>query len=116
VLALRLHRTGDGWQAALGAVPQGATSAGGQLWLARYVDAQATDVRAGENRGVILRHDRVVRQLYGPWKFGTDAISQSVELPAGKAPWGLTAFVQDALGNVWQSLDLGVATCAAQTL
>lgn len=113
-IALRLEHAGNGWRAALGAAPKGRTADGAQLWLARYVNDQVTDVKAGENRGVTLHHDRVVRQLYGPWKFDGAAVSRSVELPAQDAPWGLTAFVQDAQGSVLQSLDLDATSCVAQ--
>lgn len=113
-IALRLEHVGTGWRAALGAVPKGNATGEAQLWLARYVDDQVTDVKAGENRGVTLHHDRVVRQLYGPWKFDGAAVSQSVELPAQDSPWGLTAFVQDAQGEVLQSLALEASACAAQ--
>lgn len=118
-LALRLRRVGDGWQAALGAAPadkagnagEGAVGADAQIWLARYIDEQTTAVRAGENTGVNLHHDRVVRELFGPWKFGNDPVSQRVDLPAETSPWGVTAFVQDSQGNVLQSLDLKAAAC-----
>ncbi|MDQ3159909.1 MAG: DUF1223 domain-containing protein, partial [Pseudomonadota bacterium] len=67
-LTIRLQQTELGWQANLGAAQVGVSPpAGAQVWLARYVDAQSSVVRAGENRGVTLRNDRVVRQLSGPW-------------------------------------------------
>lgn len=113
-LALRLSRNGSNWQAAVGAAPRGEIPAGAQLWLARYVDAQTTAVRAGENRGVTLRHDRVVRQLSGPWPLTGAAIAQPVPLPAEAAPWGVTAFVQDAQGVILQSLSLHADGCLAQ--
>ncbi len=115
VLALRLQREGQGWQAALGATPIGAPVAGAQVWLARYVDAQTTQVRAGENRGSSLRHDRVVRQLSGPWPLAEAALSQRIALAAESAPWGVTAFVQDAQGNLLQSLSLP-ASCSGKSL
>jgi hypothetical protein len=112
-LALRLHRAGAGWQATVAASPSKPLGDDARLWLARYVDGQTTAVRAGENRGVTLHHDRVVRQLSGPWQIGADAVSQRMALPAEAAPWGVTAFVQDASGRVLQSLDLPVARCPA---
>lgn len=111
-LTLGLQRAGKGWQATLGAAPIGAPVAEAQVWLARYVDAQTTQVRAGENRGVALRHDRVVRQLSGPWPLGDAAVSQRIALSAETAPWGVTAFVQDARGEVLQSLSLAHADCS----
>lgn len=110
-LALRLQRDGEGWQAALGATPIGASGDGAQIWLARYVDAQTTQVRAGENRGSTLRHDRVVRELLGPWPLGNTTSSQRIPLRAETAPWGVTAFVQNARGEILQSLSLAAAAC-----
>ncbi len=113
-LALRLQRDGqgEGWQAALGVTPIGAPVAGAQVWLAYYVDAQTTQVRAGENRGDTLRHDRVVRELLGPWPLGSGTSSRRIPLRVESAPWGVTAFVQDAPGGILQSLSLPAATCA----
>lgn len=111
-LTLGLQRAGKGWQAMLGAAPIGAPVVGAQVWLARYVDAQTTKVRAGENRGVALRHDRVVRQLSGPWPLGDAAVSQRIALSADTAPWGVTAFVQSARGEILQSLSLPAAGCS----
>ena len=61
---------------------------------------------------VHLHHDRVVRHLWGPWPLGTTALSQRVSLRAPSPRWGLTAFVQDARGHVWQSLNLPARGCA----
>ena len=113
-LALRLQRDGEGWQVALGVAPMGTPDPGAQVWLARYVDAQTTRVLAGENRGGTLRHDRVVRELLGPWPLGGATSSHRIALRAEQAPWGLTAFVQNARGSVLQSLSLAAAACAAQ--
>lgn len=110
-LALRLQRDGAGWHAALGAAPVGAPVAGAQVWLARYEDAQSTQVRAGENRGATLRHDRVVREFYGPWPLRNDAVSQRIALRPENAAWGVVAFVQAPDGEVLQSLGLAAVTC-----
>lgn len=111
-LTLHLQPTAKGWQANIGAAAVGAPPTGAQLWVARYIDAQVTDVRAGENQGVTLHHDRVVRQLSGPWPLpGTGALSRQIEWPTESAAWGLTAFVQDARGEVLQSLSLPASNC-----
>ena len=111
-LALRLRPQGNGRQAALGAAStEPAGRQGARVWLARYVDNQTTAVKAGENRGVNMRHDRVVRELYGPWKLGSDSISETIQLPAEAGSWGLTAFVQDPKGDVLQSLVLNPEQC-----
>ncbi|MEO6103306.1 MAG: DUF1223 domain-containing protein [Pseudoxanthomonas sp.] len=111
-LTLRMQPAAGGWQANIGAAAVGTPAGGAKVWLASYVDAQTSEVRAGENRGVTLHHDRVVRQLFGPWPLpATGALSQQVELPADATVWGITAFVQDARGNVLQSLGLPASDC-----
>lgn len=114
-LALRLQPNGSGWQVRLGAAPvaRAADVGTAQVWLARYLDNQTTQVRAGENRGVTLHHDHVVQRLWGPWPLRVDTLTQVVELNAEAAPWGLVAFVQAADGRILQSLALPAAMCAA---
>lgn len=114
-LALQLQPVANGWQVALGASRAGSSPAGdAQVWLAQYSDDQNSEVRAGENAGVKLHHDRVVRRLWGPWSLtGTAAVSQQVAMTAPSPRWGVTAFVQDAQGRVWQSLNLPARSCAA---
>lgn len=109
-LDLRLARQGPRWAARLGAASTAAANPGAQVWLAQYVDGQRTDVRAGENRGSALRHDRVVTRLWGPWRLGARPVSQSVVVDGSRGPWGLIAFVQDARGETLQSL--GLPACA----
>ena len=75
------------------------------LWLAYTDNGLVTDVKAGENRGVRLTHDHVVRALYGPYPVNAPAVVE-LELPQerGRAP-ALVAFVQDAKsGEVLQTL------------
>jgi len=102
---------------ALGASRAGSAPAGdAQVWLAQYSDDQNTQVRAGENAGVKLHHDRVVRHLWGPWPLNGTAVSRQVSMDAPSPRWGVTAFVQDARGRVWQSLNLPAAACVAGSL
>ncbi|MEO8365582.1 MAG: DUF1223 domain-containing protein [Pseudoxanthomonas sp.] len=110
-LALRLQRSGTGWEVALGASRIGPPATGTQVWLARYEDAQVTQVRAGENRGANLRHDRVVRQLAGPWPLGAEPLSKLVPLPPDAGAWGVIAIVQAGDGQVLQSLRLAADGC-----
>ncbi len=110
-LDLRLARHGQGWSARLGAASV-AAAPGAQVWLAQYVDGQRSDVRAGENSGSALRHDRVVTRLWGPWPLGANPVSQAIAIDGERAPWGLTAFVQDARGATLQSLALPVCAGA----
>ena len=117
-LAMQLQPQGGDWQLQLGAARASKAAAtthksdGAQVWLALYADDQATQVRAGENRGETLHHDRVVRRLYGPWPL-TQALSQQVKFKPDIGQWGLTAFVQDAGGNTLQSLNLSPSGCDA---
>jgi hypothetical protein len=92
-----------------------ATSGSGeaQVWLARWVDDQRTVVRAGENRGATLRHDRVVQGLWGPWPLATPATVRDVRIAPDPGRWGLVAFVQDARGDTLQSLGMDGSACRA---
>lgn len=110
-LALQLQPAGKGWQASVGAARIGSVSGNANVWLAQYSDGQDTEVRAGENAGVHLHHDRVVRHLWGPWPLGTTTLSQRLPVMAPSPRWGLVAFVQDARGRVWQSLSLPAMQC-----
>jgi hypothetical protein len=82
-----------------------------QLWLARWIDGQATAVQAGENRGAMLHHDRVVQGLWGPWPLGPEATVREVPMAVAPGPWGLVAFVQDARGDTLQVLGIDASTC-----
>lgn len=111
-LALHLQAMGGGWQASVGASRvAGENGDGAQLWLAQYLDGQTSTVRAGENEGLTLRHDRVVRRLWGPWPLGNTPLAQSIDVPAQSGNWGLVAFVQDQSGHTLQSLGLAAAGC-----
>lgn len=108
-LALQLRQRDGGTEVRLGAARAQGVSGTAQVWLAQYADAQTSKVTAGENAGATLRHDRVVRQLWGPWPLGDKALAKvlSVKPPAGA--WGLVAFVEDHRGRTLQSLE-----CRAQ--
>jgi hypothetical protein len=81
------------------------------LWLAHTDSGHVTDVAAGENRGVRLTHDHVVRSLHGPYPVdaagaGEAALTQKLPADAGSAPT-VVAFVQDMKnGDVLQALAL----------
>ena len=80
-------------------------------WIAYTESGLVSNVEAGENRGAQLRHDHVVRALFGPFPIGDGGeagATASIVPPAerGRDP-ALVAFVQDrASGEVLQTLTL----------
>lgn len=110
-LALQLDRGSGAQRLRLGAVRSGQGGSSAQVWLAQTVDGVKTEVRAGENVGATLNHDRVVTRLWGPWPLGTAPFAKAIDVDLGQAAWGLTAFVQEANGKVLQSLRLASADC-----
>lgn len=101
----------SGLEVTLDANLTGQQTSPAEIWLAQYVDDQRSQIGAGENRGSVLHHDRVVRKLWGPWpvKMDLELHSQPVEIPRGS--WGLVAFVQDRQGRTLQSLALSGSAC-----
>ncbi len=87
---------------------------GGNLYIALYENGLSSHVKAGENSGVLLRHDFVVRDWIGPFAVAGDASGrkmasrQSISIPSGSSPaeLGVAAFMQDARGQVLQALAL----------
>lgn len=112
-LALRLEPVDGETQVRIGAARSDGSSKPAQVWLAQYVDNQTTQVRAGENRGATLHHDRIVRRLWGPWALDAKPLSKQQLIPSQSGAWGLVAFVQDAQGRTLQSLDLPATDCVA---
>ena len=83
-----------------------------QAYVALFENGLSTDVKGGENRGVTLRHDYVVREWIGP----LDVLAPFEHAIALKPEWnaknlGVAAFIQD-LGNgtVLQATALTVCT------
>lgn len=119
-LALRLDRQAeDGPHLSVGGVltgpsrPAHAPGHAPALWVAETRDGLGTDVRAGENAGTRLEHDRVVMRLWGPWSLQPAPVAQRIALdsrmPAPGTAW--TAFVQAEDGEVLQSLRLQADGC-----
>jgi hypothetical protein len=108
-LALNLQRTPQGGAVGLGAsaLP---SSTGARVWLARTLDSQTTTVRAGENDGATLRHDRVVVELWGPWAVGPSPLSKRIAFEA-PVTGDFTAFIEDGKGRMLQSLRLAGGDC-----
>jgi hypothetical protein len=84
------------------------------LWIAYTDNGLVSDVKAGENRGVQLRHDHVVRALYGPYAVddaGQASAAVNVVPPKERGRnAALVAFVQNrANGEVLQTVTLRCA-------
>jgi hypothetical protein len=88
----------------------------GKLFVVLYENGLSSAVRAGENGGVLLKHDYVVRDWIGPMVVnaagGTAPVPRALMLPAGASAdkLGVAAFVQDEHGNVLQALSLPLCT------
>ncbi|MCG3189982.1 MAG: hypothetical protein LKCHEGNO_02534 [Burkholderiaceae bacterium] len=101
---LALERAGDG----VLVEAQAPTGAPLTLWWAALEDGHVSDVRAGENGGVRLHHDHVVRHygLAAPWR---GALRERIAVPAygeGGRPLRVIAVVNDAGGAVVQAVQL----------
>jgi hypothetical protein len=84
---------------------------GGKLFVALYENGLASEVKAGENRGVVLKHDYVVRDWIGPIALagaGKAVMPRALAVPAGALAknLGVVAFVQTDRGDVLQALAL----------
>lgn len=82
----------------------------GLLYVAIFQNGLSSEVRAGENKGVRLQHDYVVREWYGPIDLSTTSDwRQSIAI---KQDWnlsrmGVAAFVQSASnGDILQAVQL----------
>lgn len=99
-------------------IPDAALARDAQLFIAFADSGLVSDVKAGENRGVRLAHDHVVRTLRLAGSAGSDRrVRATLRLPkpreAGTHPT-LAAFVQRAsTGEVLQSVALPLDGCGA---
>ena len=88
----------------------------GKLYVALVESGVASQVRAGENNGRLLRHDFVVREWLAPVPLssGVAMVGRTLALPAGagagvaSGKLGISAFVQTDKGEVLQALALPV--------
>lgn len=85
----------------------------GQLYVALVENGLVTDVKSGENSGVMLKHDYVVREWLGPFNLdgggkSSNAFSRPIAVPSGASSknLGVAAFVQNDKGEVLQALSL----------
>ena len=93
-------------------VPNPTDRAGAALYLALTQSNIVTPVKAGENSGVTLKHDHVVREWLGPFTFDADGkavFTRALSIPKGAklADLGVSAVVQKpGTGDVLQALAL----------
>jgi hypothetical protein len=122
-LSLRLEARPDSgrWRVDLDASPLTGVAGAGQMYLALYEDGLSSNVRAGENTGLTLHHERVVRGLWGPWPVSakgsaTQHLQVSPPSAARAGKLGLTAFVQNPrTGETLQALSLPLGACASSS-
>ncbi|AJX32813.1 Uncharacterized secreted protein [Burkholderia oklahomensis] len=116
-IALSAARRADTLDVELSVTPRAGAPRAVVAYLALYENGIESQVRAGENRGATLHHERVVRQWIGPLASKASAaapldVQRRLPLPAGlraqdAARYGIVAFVEDpATGDVLQALDL----------
>jgi hypothetical protein len=107
-LALRESAPGTFEFEAATEVPQASYRRDAALHVVRYENGLSNRVTAGENRGVTLTHDFVVREWWGP--IALDAVGRAElvrPVARGVANGGLAAFVQSRLtGEVLQAVAL----------
>lgn len=83
-----------------------------ETYIALYESNLVSRIPAGENQGLTLRHDFVVRRLLGPMtpnEKGVVHVTRDIELEEAwkETDMGVAAFVQDRdSGEVWQALAL----------
>jgi hypothetical protein len=108
-VSLRLQR-GAGDQVSVDLLRGGEAPAQVQLWWAAVEDGHQSDVKAGENRGVVLKHDAVVRDYARVAPSGGDQ-HLLLKLPStgeGGRKRSLVVVATDAAtGKVLQAAQLG---------
>jgi hypothetical protein len=88
----------------LGVELVGEAPIGSQAYIALLEDGLSSQVTAGENKGVLLKHDHVVREVIGPLPLGTQRLAHAhsigVSQDANPLKLRAVAWVQDASGKV----------------
>src|SRR5690606_5652487 len=80
-LSLDVSRAGDALHVGVDASRASGDGAEPLLvWLALYQDGLSSRIDAGENKGIVLDHDRVVRALAGPWRMDAASLSDEVQI------------------------------------
>jgi hypothetical protein len=77
------------------------------FYVAAYENRLESQITAGENRGRVLHHDRVVLEWRGPYALGTRQLELALLPKAKPVDSGVVAFVQNRrTGEVLQALSL----------
>lgn len=101
----------------LDATPAAGDDAGAYVaWIALSEDQLTSAVRDGENRGLELHHDHVVRRFAGPLKL--DSAQATLDVPADlhRDHASVTAFVQQVDGGeVENVVQLALQSCEAKS-
>ncbi len=82
---------------------------GAKFYVALYENGLVSDVKAGENKGVTLKHDYVVRKWLGPLELGAQKIT--VPADAQTEQLGVAVIAEDAKGGLLQVVALPLAGC-----
>ncbi|MBK8738857.1 MAG: DUF1223 domain-containing protein [Betaproteobacteria bacterium] len=84
-------------------------------YVALFESGLSSDVKSGENKGVVLRHDFVVRRWLGPFAFDAGALelTQTLALPDDAVPGqsGVAVIAVDDRGSTLQALALPLRDC-----
>ncbi|HZS67177.1 MAG TPA: DUF1223 domain-containing protein [Burkholderiales bacterium] len=92
-------------------VEEAVSRAQAAVYVAAYENRLESRITVGENRGVVLQHDRVVLEWRGPYALGTRQIQLALLPKAKIADSGVAAFVQNRrTGEVLQALSLAACT------
>lgn len=102
--ALRISVAGD---------PASPGALGGyETYVAIIEDGLSTQVRAGENRGALLRHDHVVRAFAGPLALARSEVRLALPADVVRDHASIVAFAQAAdTGKIAQVVALPLAQC-----
>jgi hypothetical protein len=114
-IALQANGVGAEWKAKV-ALSSLIALPNTQWYLAVYQDGLSSQVRAGENQGKLLKHDRVVRQWLGPYRMNGTATTKDFNIALSSAAavgqTGLLAVLENSSnGQVLQSLRLPLSQC-----
>lgn len=116
--ALALHVAADDVQSqtlhvsVVAAAPTLGAFDGYQTYVAIVEDGLGTQVRAGENRGALLRHDHVVRAFAGPLALARTEVRLTLPASLVHDRASIVAFAQSAdTGRIAQVVTLPLAQC-----